>query len=462
MLPTHKYNVASRSTSSSSSPSNHSSYLFKRLLSYLPPSSSNPASTYTPYPEKRGRLLSSTSHRGVSSFNAPSRSTVVLLIACLLWYTSSALSSNTSKALLSKPKLPTSQSRLPTSSPHPLSASPPFPYPATLTLVQFLFVNLGCYLCSSKTLLGNRRLTRMVIPARERIIEVLKLSIFNVLGHAASSLAISRVPVSTVHTIKALSPLFTVLSFAVLFRMSYSLKTYISLLPLTVGVVLACSGFSFDSDDVIGFSASLASTFIFVAQNIYSKKLLRQGEEDKVNVMGSSNGKKLDKLNILFYSSACSVVVSTEGDLSLPMVLYYDGASLLNHLMTTRASRMDAPSQTSRALTLLTLNGLFQFSQNILAFNVLGMVSPVTYSIASLFKRVFVIVLAILWFGQRVSPLQWLGILLTFSGLYLYNDSKIKDQRPASSLAVPSHIASYDEKVPPNLALPLVRDPLHP
>ena len=67
------------------------------------------------------------------------------------------------------------------------------------------------------------------------------------------------------------------------------------------------------------------------------------------------------------------------------------------------------------------------FAQNILAFNVLSLVSPVTYSIASLLKRVFVIVLAILWFHQTVSALQWFGIALTFYGLWMYNDSKTKD-----------------------------------
>ena len=49
------------------------------------------------------------------------------------------------------------------------------------------------------------------------------------------------------------------------------------------------------------------------------------------------------------------------------------------------------------------------------------MVSPVTYSVASLIKRVFVIVVAIVWFGNRTTPVQAAGICLTFIGLYLYD-----------------------------------------
>lgn len=49
------------------------------------------------------------------------------------------------------------------------------------------------------------------------------------------------------------------------------------------------------------------------------------------------------------------------------------------------------------------------------------MVSPVTYSVASLIKRVFVIIVAIVWFGQKTTGVQAAGILLTFIGLYLYD-----------------------------------------
>ena len=51
---------------------------------------------------------------------------------------------------------------------------------------------------------------------------------------------------------------------------------------------------------------------------------------------------------------------------------------------------------------------------------------------ASLIKRVFVIVVAIIWFGNRTTPVQALGIALTFLGLYLYdrnNDTSKAERR---------------------------------
>lgn len=60
-------------------------------------------------------------------------------------------------------------------------------------------------------------------------------------------------------------------------------------------------------------------------------------------------------------------------------------------------------------------NGTVHFGQNILAFILLGMISPVTYSIASLIKRVFVICMAIVWFGQKTTSVQAAGIALTYA-----------------------------------------------
>ncbi|GAC71989.1 glucose-6-phosphate/phosphate and phosphoenolpyruvate/phosphate antiporter [Moesziomyces antarcticus T-34] len=334
----------------------------------------------------------------------PSRSTLLFVLGCLAWYTSSSLSSNTSKALLSKGR---------NTDPALHSVRPPaFPYPVTLTLIHFGFVNVCCAICASQRLLGSRALTRLVKPSLARVKDVGQLAFFNVLGQALSSLAISRVPVATVHTIKALSPLFTVLSYTYLFNVTYSSQTYLSLVPLTAGVMMACTGFAFNADDVVGFGAALASTFVFVAQNIYSKKLLRKADRQ-------TSDEKMDKINILFYSSACSIV------LMIPMALFYDAPSMLSS-PSWSASPAYPHDRGMLVLWLLLCNGLVHFAQNILAFNVLAMVSPVTYSIASLLKRVFVIVLAILWFRQSVSLLQWFGIALTFYGLWMYNDSKTK------------------------------------
>jgi solute carrier family 35 protein E1 len=129
---------------------------------------------------------------------------------CVLWYLSSALSNNTGKSILAA-----------------------FRYPVTLTLVQFGFVACYCVLvCVCREALASARNAshhhplhrgqasvgsigppaRTLIeylstwgikrPSKQALHGTLIMSFFQIAGHVFSSMAIARVPVSTVHTIK--------------------------------------------------------------------------------------------------------------------------------------------------------------------------------------------------------------------------------------------------------------------
>lgn len=179
---------------------------------------------------------------------------------------------------------------------------------------------------------------------------------------------------------------------------------YVSLLPLTLGVILACS-FTF-TNNTAGLLCALGSCLVFVTQNIFSKKILF-----KESKLGDRNPNKLDKMNVLFYSSSISFL------LMVPLWFYSDGQGL-------RSNDMVAEISLPRLIYYFVLNGTMNFGQNWFAFTTLSLTSPVTYSILSLLKRIFVIVMSIVWFGQQVSWTQSFGILLTFVGLYLYQQAK--------------------------------------
>ncbi len=98
---------------------------------------------------------------------------------------------------------------------------------------------------------------------------------------------------------------------------------------------------------------------------------------------------------------------------------YTSGGSEPHHL-----SRIHRHTATHSVAYYTFLNGVVHFAQNIIAFIILASVSPVTYSIASLFKRVAVICIALVWFNQQVHPIQGVGIALTFLGLWMYNNAK--------------------------------------
>ena len=300
-----------------------------------------------------------------------------------------------------------------------------FPRPITLTIVQFLFVSLWCLFFAkvaqwSLAIRGAVPALRDGIrsPTKDVIVTTLPLALFQLGGHVLSSTATEKIPVSLVHTIKGLSPLFTVLAYRFIFNVHYTISTYLSLVPLTLGVVLACS-VEF-SGNLYGILCAFVAALIFVSQNIFSKRLFNEAARAEADVLPPSQAhpKKLDKLNLLCYCSTLAFL------LTFPLWLWAEGLPILIGLYRSGSiSLSNKPHALDHGRLSLefVFNGIFHFGQNIIAFILLSMVSPVTYSVASLIKRVFVIVIAILWFRQPTTNLQAVGIGLTFLGLYLYD-----------------------------------------
>jgi solute carrier family 35, member E1 len=179
--------------------------------------------------------------------------------------------------------------------------------------------------------------------------------------------------------------------------------------------MLACS---FElSANLVGLFYALGSTIVFVSQNIFIKKLHFQ-ESSATEAIESSNGhtsvkgmfkgpqgkEKLDKLNILFYSSGMAFL------LMIPLWLYNEGGGMVWRYLFGGSSTLLNASSTSLTLPFI-FNGTVHFGQNIIAFSLLSIASPVAYSIAGLVKRIFVIVMSIIWFGQRTTLVQAFGYI---------------------------------------------------
>ena len=323
-------------------------------------------------------------------------------VLCLIWYFSSALTNTSSKSILNA-----------------------YPKPITLTMVQFVFVSLWCVFFAYTASISSA--IRSAVPAlrhgirpptRDVLATTLPLALFQLGGHVLSSTATEKIPVSLVHTIKGLSPLFTVLAYRFIYNIHYTTSTYLSLIPLTLGVILACS-VEF-SGNISGIMCAFVAAIIFVTQNIFSKKLFNDAARAEGDALPPSQAhpKKLDKLNLLCYCSGLAFL------LTFPLWLWVDGLPLIADLYTSGSvslSNKPYALDHGRLSLEFLFNGAFHFGQNIIAFVLLSVVSPVTYSVASLIKRVFVIVIAIIWFRSPTTRIQAVGIALTFLGLYLYD-----------------------------------------
>ncbi|KAJ5794433.1 hypothetical protein N7457_001032 [Penicillium paradoxum] len=324
----------------------------------------------------RNGSMSANAHELAEALRAPVSYRLTAL--CIVWYLTSALTNTSSKSILNA-----------------------LPMPITLTMIQFAFVSFWCLLLVYlSTVIPQLRQSIPILqhgiryPSRDVISTALPLAVFQLAGHILSSMATAQIPVSLVHTIKGLSPLFTVLAYRVLFRIRYARATYLSLIPLTLGVMLACS--TGVSTNLFGIFCAFGAALVFVSQNIFSKKLFNEADRAELDLQNPG------RLSDFIHDGVISLS-GKQGSLD-------HGALSLEFLF----------------------NGVSHFAQNILAFVLLSMISPVSYSVASLVKRVFVIVVAIVWFGSSTTLIQAFGIGLTFVGLYLYDRNShddVADQR---------------------------------
>ncbi|KAG7890803.1 hypothetical protein KL936_002087 [Ogataea polymorpha] len=399
-----------------------------------------------------------------------------LCLLCAVWYTVSVVSSNSTKSILRN-----------------------FDYPVTLTELQFIINAAYCFLTvafvkkydamfashrhhlnpnslyadkESTSLLDkfpkgtfpvelNRygyTLADFLTPTLFILKTTLPMGMFQFLGHIASHKATSVIPVSLVHTIKALSPLTTVLIYRFMFKQKFGSKTYLTLLPLMVGVMLSCvknDRITADSEFFYtGCVFAFVSMLIFVSQNIFAKKILTFETKDLKNdyfthslnykvvksesatstpmlpiamtpkhisppvtpLLGNSSQslnklvinseKKLDKMSVLFHCSFVGFL------LTLPLYLLSEFSS---------DSGFSLAKIDRYVAGLILVNGLSHFMQSVVAFQILGMVSPINYSIANILKRIIIISCSILVEGTKLSAVQWTGLALTFIGLYCYD-----------------------------------------
>ncbi|KAI3407113.2 hypothetical protein KGF56_000101 [Candida oxycetoniae] len=353
-----------------------------------------------------------------------------ICMLCLIWYFCSIVSSNSIKVVLNNYK-----------------------YPVTVTQFQFLFnivLSLTVLFISKSEMLRekfeaseilpeNKSFSSFISPSKHVIATTLPMGCFQFIGHLTSHKATSIIPVSLVHTIKALSPLITVLVYRFMFRKKYKARTFITLIPLVVGIMMTCykpsntnttpppphpsspppppppvvagagAGASAGAVTVTvaptsystGLIFAFISMLIFVSQNIFAKNKLS-------SLSHSSLGTKirtLDNLTILFY---CSIVGF---GLTLPICIV---SEVLNH--TLSITQLNLP-----IILLIIINGLSHFFQSILAFQILKSLSPIDYSIANILKRIFIILISFIWESKNFTPSQTVGLVTTLFGLYCYD-----------------------------------------
>lgn len=287
---------------------------------------------------------------------------VRIVFICIAWYIVSSSNGVLGKTILSQ-----------------------FPYPMTVTMVQL--ASIALWSPPLLALLGVRSYQSSGWSYHIRMLLPLALAKFisSVLAH----ISIWKVSVSYSHTVKASMPIFTVLITRFLLGTRHSFTVYASLFPIVMGVAVAT--FSEASFDVMGLLSALSATAGFSVIMIYSKQALKDTGMHHLRLLH-----KLGQMAALMF---------------LPVWLLVEASRISSEL-------------TPDVMTLLVVDGSLHWLQNILAFTLLKLVTPLTYAVANVTKRIAVISVSLLLLKNPVTYTNIGGMLMAILGVFCYNRAK--------------------------------------
>lgn len=213
------------------------------------------------------------------------------------------------------------------------------------------------------------------------------LSAFSILytaNIAVSNVSLSMVTVPFHQTVRALTPVFTVAIYRGVFHGIYGTDTYISLVPVIMGVMLASYGDL--NATVLGFVMTMLGTILAAVKTVTTNRL-------------QTAGLRLGALELLYRMSPIACIQSLA-------VAYICG----------EFDGFDVSAFDGQSFLILLVNGVIAFGLNVASFEANKRSGALTMTIAANIKQVLTVVLSVALWHIPVGAMNACGIALTVLG----------------------------------------------
>ncbi|KAG0225756.1 UAA transporter [Actinomortierella wolfii] len=283
-----------------------------------------------------------------------------------------------------------------------------FGFPWTLTGIHTL-----CSAAGALTMAKLGYFTPAQLGERENMV-MLMFSLLYTLNIAISNVSLYEVNVAFHQVVRAMTPVFTIAISILFLKRKYSAMTYISLIPLLLGVYMATVGdYSYTT---MGFILTVLGTILAAVKTVVTNRI-------QVGRL------QLHPLDLLLRMSPLAFVQT---------VIFSWMRGELEAVIAFSRSQMSY-----KLVLALLVNGVIAFFLNYVSFTANKKTSALTMTVAANVKQVLSIVVAVTVFDTVIGFLNGLGIVLTLLGgaFYSYVDLQEKNKRmrpPTPAISPPS------------------------
>lgn len=288
-----------------------------------------------------------------------------------------------------------------------------FAFPWLLTTLHTSSASLGCYILMLR---GHFKMSKLT--TRENLV-LISFSFLFTINIAISNVSLSvlsamwplaaltygdraMVSVPFHQIMRSTCPIFTILIYRFFYGRTYSQATYISLIPVILGVGLATYGDYYFTG--IGFTLTLFGVVLSALKTVMSNRIM-------------TGSLALPALEILLRMSPLAALQS---------LLYAVATGEASAFATWVAEGGLTPSYSSALLG----NGLLAFLLNVSSFQTNKLAGALTMTVCANLKQCLTVLLGILLFDVTVGVWNGAGMLVTLVGAGIYSkvelDSKGK------------------------------------
>lgn len=254
----------------------------------------------------------------------------------------------------------------------------------------------ACALFSYVAIAWMKVVPLQTIRSRTQFLKIVALSVIFCTSVVSGNISLRFLPVSFNQAIGATTPFFTaVFAYMMTFRKEAG-PVYAALVPVVTGVVIASGGEP--SFHMYGFVMCVTATAARALKSVLQGILL------------SSEGEKLNSMNLLLYMAPIAVVVL------LPATLLLE-QNVLG--ITISLARMDIS-----IIFLLIINSAMAYFVNLTNFLVTKHTSALTLQVLGNAKGAVAVVVSVIIFRNPVTITGMLGYSLTVFGVVLYSEAK--------------------------------------